>query len=123
VSGAGVGRRGAGGGGGGEPIPAFQSGAFLLESGVRIASGNSCGIRRHFAAAFSRWRRQRKIPLKQVAVELGFSVATISKWEHGRCFPSGQSLEQIARYTGQPLCHLLCEFAPRCHRDGCLRGR
>lgn len=87
---------------------------------VRTGPGIPWRIRRNFAAAFGQWRRQHRIPLKQIAVELGFSVATVSKWEHGRCFPSGQSLEHIVAYTGQPLCHLLCEHARRCRHDGCL---
>jgi transcriptional regulator with XRE-family HTH domain len=87
---------------------------------MRKGPGLKCELRRNFAAAFRNWRRQEQKPLKQVAVELGFSLATISKWERGTCFPSGQSLEHIIAYTGQPPCHLLCAHARRCRPGGCL---
>ena len=82
--------------------------------------GFKCDIRRSFADAFRNWRRKKGIPLKQIAVELGFSIATVSKWERGERFPNGQNLEMLAEYTEQPPCHLLCAYARRCRNHGCL---
>lgn len=58
--------------------------------------------------------------MKQIATELGFSVATISKWERGERFPTGHNLELLVEYTGQPPCHLVCANARRCRHGGCL---
>jgi hypothetical protein len=61
-----------------------------------------------------------KIPLKQIVAELGYSIATISKWERGERFLTGRNFELLADYTGQPTCDLLCAHACRCHGGGCL---
>jgi transcriptional regulator with XRE-family HTH domain len=83
-------------------------------------SGFKCDIRKIFAGNLSNWRRERNIPLKQVSTELGFSVATISKWERGERFPLPQNIDLFVEYTGQPLCHFMCAFARLCHGGGCL---
>ena len=101
-------------------IPASHKRGPVLKSHVRKGPGIKCDLRRNFADAFRSWRRHEGKPLKQVAAELGFALATISKWERGECFPSGQNLEHIVAYTGQPPCHLLCAHARRCRNRGCL---
>jgi predicted transcriptional regulator len=73
--------------------------------------GFKCNIRKCFADSFREWRRQQRLPLKQVATELGFSVATISKWERGERFPTGQNFELVVEYTGQ-CCASRCAPAP-----------
>ena len=95
----------------------------MLKSRVPPPPGLQCHLRRNFADAFRHWRRKQGIPLKQIAIELGFSVATISKWERGERFPNGQSLELLVEYTDQPPCHLLCAYAQRCRNHGCLLKR
>ena len=82
--------------------------------------GFKCNFRRCFAETFREWRRRKRIPLKQVAAETGFSVATISKWERGERFPTGQNLELLVAYTGQPPYHLFCALARRCNSGRCL---
>jgi transcriptional regulator with XRE-family HTH domain len=81
--------------------------------------GFKCDIRKSFADAFREWRRKQRIPLKQIAADLGFSVATVNKWERGERFPTGPNFELLAEYTGQPPCHLLCAHARQCHTRGC----
>jgi transcriptional regulator with XRE-family HTH domain len=74
----------------------------------------NCDICTSFATAFKNWRRKNKIPLKQVAADLGLSVGTINKWELGTRFPTGRNLEMLAEYTGQPPCKLFCIMADKC---------
>ena len=82
--------------------------------------GFKCNFRWCFADTFREWRRKKRIPLKQVAAELGFSVATISKWERGERFPTGQNFELLVAYTGQPPYNLFCALARRCRSGRCL---
>jgi transcriptional regulator with XRE-family HTH domain len=86
---------------------------------VLTGPGFKCEIRQSFANAFREWRRKQGIPLKQIAADLGFSVATIHKWERGERFPTGHNFELLATYTGQPPCQLLCVHARHCHPGGC----
>ena len=79
-----------------------------------------CDIRGSFATAFRNWRRKNNIPLKQVAADLGLSIATISKWELGKRFPTGRNFEMLAEYTGQPPCKLFCIMADKCVPADCL---
>ena len=79
--------------------------------------GFKCNIRKCFADTLREWRRQHRIPLKQIAVELGFAVATISKWERGERFPNGQNFELLAAYTGQ-CCADRCARLPAEGRNG-----
>ena len=67
---------------------------------------DSRGPERRLVAAFAgrlrHWRRTRRIPLKQMAGELGVSTAIVSAWENATRFPTLEHLEQISGYTGIP---------------------
>jgi transcriptional regulator with XRE-family HTH domain len=79
-----------------------------------------CDIRASFATAFRNWRLKSNIPLKQVAHDLGLSVATIDSWELGKRFPSGHNFERLTDYTGLPPCKLFCVMAEKCVPAECL---
>jgi transcriptional regulator with XRE-family HTH domain len=79
-----------------------------------------CDIGASFATAFKNWRRKNKIPLKQVAADLGVSVNTVSLWELGKRFPSKRHLEMLTDYTGLPPCKLFCVMADKCVPAECL---
>ena len=100
-------------------IPASHKRGPVLKSHVRKGPGIKCDLRRNFADAFRSWRRHEGKPLKQVAAELGFALATISKWERGERFPTGQNLELLVAYTNQPPYHLFCALACRCRSARC----
>jgi DNA-binding transcriptional regulator YiaG len=79
-----------------------------------------CDVRASFACAFSNWREKNNVPLKQVARDLGLSVATVNGWELGKCFPTGYNLEVLVKYTGLPPCKLFCVMADKCVPADCL---
>ena len=79
-----------------------------------------CDVRASFATAFRAWRKRSDIPLKQIAKDLGVSVATISSWELGKRFPTGSNFEMLANYTGLPPCRLFCVMADKCVPSDCL---
>ena len=79
-----------------------------------------CDIGASFAIAFQNWRRKKKIPLKQVAADLGLSVNTINLWELGKRFPTGPHFQMLAEYTGMPPCRLFCVIADKCVPAECL---
>ncbi|MCX6873687.1 MAG: helix-turn-helix transcriptional regulator [Verrucomicrobia bacterium] len=79
-----------------------------------------CDVCATFATAFCAWRLKHHIPLRQVAKDLGMSVATINAWELGKRFPSGANLERLANYTGLPPCRLFCAMADQCVPADCL---
>jgi transcriptional regulator with XRE-family HTH domain len=79
-----------------------------------------CDFRASFATAFRNWRRKNNLPLKQVAADLGLSIATISKWELGARFPSGRNFEMLTDYTGLPPCKLFCIMADKCVPAECM---
>ena len=79
-----------------------------------------CDIRASFATAFRNWRLRENIPLKQVAKDLGVSIATVNTWESGRCFPTGHHFEMLTDYTGVPPCRLFCVMADKCVPADCL---
>ena len=79
-----------------------------------------CDIGASFAIAFKNWRRKNKVPLKQVAADLGLSVNTISLWELGKRFPSKRHFAMLAEYTAQPPCKLFCVMADKCVPAECL---
>jgi hypothetical protein len=79
-----------------------------------------CDVRASFARAFRAWRLQHNIPLKQVAKDLGLSIATINSWELGRRFPTGYNFEILVNYTGLPPCRLFCVMADQCVPADCL---
>ncbi len=79
-----------------------------------------CDIRASFAKAFSTWRRKEKIPLKQLARDLGLAVSTVNSWELGERFPTGRNFEMLVNYTGVPPCKLFCVMADKCVPADCL---
>ena len=79
-----------------------------------------CDIRASFATALSNWRKKSNLPLKQVAKDLGLSMATINSWELGQRFPSGRNFERLVDYTGLPPCRLFCVMADQCVPAACL---
>jgi transcriptional regulator with XRE-family HTH domain len=81
-----------------------------------------CDLRACFATAFSNWRRKNNIPLKQIASDLGVSVATVNSWVLGTRFPAGRHLEKILDYTGVPPCRLFCVTADKCVPAECLQA-
>jgi len=80
----------------------------------RTSSADCRDIRASFATAFRNWRLKNNIPLKQIAGDLGLSIATINSWESGNRFPTGYNLEILANYTSVPPCRLLCAMADKC---------
>jgi hypothetical protein len=104
------------------------SGSLLLtpgRGGIYIASVPPkpefpCSIRASFAIAFKNWRCQNRLPLKQVAADLGLSIGTISKWELGQRFPTDRHMEMLCRYSGLPPCKLFCVMAEKCLPADCL---
>ena len=72
-----------------------------------------CDIRASFATAFRNWRKNRNIPLKQVATDLDVSIGTVNSWESGRRFPTGRHFEMLTHYTGMPPCRLFCVMADK----------
>jgi transcriptional regulator with XRE-family HTH domain len=79
-----------------------------------------CDIRVNFAKAFGAWRTKHHLLLKNVAVDLGVSLATVNKWERGERFPSAQHFQALVDYTGIPPCKLFCIIADKCVPAECL---
>jgi transcriptional regulator with XRE-family HTH domain len=79
-----------------------------------------CDIRASFATAFCNWRLKNNVPLKQIAIDLGVSIATVNSWELGKCFPTGRHFQMLADYTGVPPCRLFCVMADKCVPAECL---
>ena len=79
-----------------------------------------CDVRASFATAFRNWRLKENIPLKQVAKDLGVSIATVNTWESGKCFPTGRHFEMLVNYAGVPPCKLFCIMADKCVPPDCL---
>jgi DNA-binding transcriptional regulator YiaG len=81
---------------------------------VRALSGNTPSLEQNgsedvsgslaFGRRLSKWRKSRRMPLKQVAAGLGVSVQVVSDWERGRRFPSSRHLALIENFTNVPLC-------------------
>jgi len=80
-------------------------------------------IKASFAMALGNWRRKNRVPLKQLASDLGLSIATVSAWERGERFPNERHFDMLANYTGLPPCRLLCMAADECMPTGCLKMR
>jgi transcriptional regulator with XRE-family HTH domain len=78
-----------------------------------------CDIRTSFAKAFTAWRQKHKVPLKEIAAELGISVATVNSWELGNRFPTGEHFQALVNYTGVPPCRLFCVMASECVPSEC----
>ena len=79
-----------------------------------------CAIRASFATAFRRWRVKNNIPLKKIAADLKLAVSTVSSWETGDCFPTGEHIERFVNYSGVPPCLLFCLHADQCVTTHCL---
>ena len=78
-----------------------------------------CDIRASFAKAFGLWRRKHNLPLKEIAAQLGISVATVNSWELGERFPTGEHFEALVNYAGVPPCRLFCIMADKCAPAQC----
>jgi transcriptional regulator with XRE-family HTH domain len=89
-------------------------------SAVPPKSNLHCDIRASFATAFKNWRLKNDIPLKNVAKDLGVSIATVNSWELGERFPTGYNFEMLVDYTGVPPCRLFCVMADKCVPTDCL---
>jgi transcriptional regulator with XRE-family HTH domain len=74
----------------------------------------NCKLVAVIAARLRSWRSTRRIPLKQMAADLGVSIATISAWENGRRCPTIEHIAMLSRYTGIPACHLLYDGPGDC---------
>lgn len=70
-----------------------------------------------FAARLRRWRKRKHILLKQMAREMGVSIAVVSAWEKGTRFPSVAHLEQLSAYTGILACQLLYSGRSDCRQN------
>jgi len=79
-------------------------------------------FRASFALAFRSWRQKSQIPLKQIASDLGVSTSTVSAWELGERFPSGDHFERLVEYTGLPPCRLFCVMTEECVPADCLQA-
>jgi len=87
---------------------------------VTARSDFHCDIRTSFAAAFRNWRVKNRVPLKQIAKDLGLAVSTVSSWELGLRFPTGRNFELLVSYTKVPPCRLFCIMADKCVPPECL---
>ena len=76
-------------------------------------------LRANFAKVLKRWRKRHRIPLKQIAADLGFAIATIQAWESGKRFPNSDNLGLIIQYTGLAPCQLFCKRAGHCTPARC----
>ena len=76
-------------------------------------------LRANFASAFKLWRERENLPLKKVAADLGFCIATIQAWETGARFPSNTHLGLVILYTGLAPCRLFCGRAGHCALASC----
>ena len=80
-------------------------------------------IRASFGVAFKNWREKNHLSLKEIAAELGVSIATIHAWESAKRFPSGDNLEILSNYMNTPPCRLFCVLADKCVPAECLRAQ
>lgn len=80
----------------------------MLDHPHSVCLDSSIGVREAFSAALGGWRKQKRIPLKQVAADLGVSISTINAWERGERFPTGYHIELIVKYTSLAPCRLFC---------------
>ena len=69
---------------------------------------------RSLAHRLREWRRARGIPLKRLAYDLGFSLATVGAWEQGKRFPAGRHLDLLSAYTGIPICAFFYTARNKC---------
>jgi transcriptional regulator with XRE-family HTH domain len=71
-------------------------------------------VRELLGYQLSRWRVEKKLSLKKMALDLGVSESTVSLWEHGRRFPSSENLDCLARYMDKSVCHLVRQRTAPC---------
>jgi DNA-binding XRE family transcriptional regulator len=98
---------------------------FPTCSGIAAGKGTEpanwhVDIRGCFAGAFRNWREKHRMPLKQIALELDISIATVQAWESGQRFPAVRHFEMIVAFTGLPPCRLLCAMSDKCVPSDCL---
>lgn len=55
-----------------------------------------------FGRRLRQWRRENSKSLKQVALDLGVSVAIVSEWENCHRFPAVKTFQALVEYTGVP---------------------
>jgi transcriptional regulator with XRE-family HTH domain len=84
------------------------------------AAPAQCDFRTNFAKAFGTWRRKNHHSLKNIAADLGVSLATVSAWERGARFPAAQHFQALVNYTGIPPCRLFCVMTDKCVPAECL---
>ena len=60
-----------------------------------------------FAERFEELCREKHEAPSSLGAQMGFSRGTISKWRHGVCVPSSQSLQRLAEYFGVSSDYLL----------------
>ena len=61
-----------------------------------------------------KWREEEGLTLRDVATRLDLSVSTVSTWENGTRFPSGEHLLQLSKLMDVPICGLVYESAHKC---------
>ena len=86
-----------------------------MQTATNTGNGSAGAL---LGANLRRWREERDVPLKQVAAELGVSMAVVSAWERGVRFPAGSHLDSLSDYTGIPVCLLFC-----CAKSECPYGK
>ena len=86
-------------------------------AGVQFKSEvGAAGLISAFSTRLRDWRAAKRIPLKQIASDLGVSISVVSAWERGTRFPSVVHLQQVADYSGIPVCQLLRPIGLDCPR-------
>lgn len=73
------------------------------EAPSRERGGIDNPIVQMFARRFRQWRREQNKMLKEVASDLGLSMAIVSEWENCHRFPSVKTLQSVVEYTGIPV--------------------
>jgi len=70
------------------------------------------------------WRLEHGWRLLDESRKLHVSVATISQWERGLRFPSGDNLVRLSQMFNRPLCLLFCTGRRRCplYKEGLQNG-
>lgn len=49
-----------------------------------------------------------------MASDLGVSISIVSAWENATRFPSAERLQEIAKYTGIPICEFFYSGPEEC---------
>jgi transcriptional regulator with XRE-family HTH domain len=64
------------------------------------------------------WRKKKRIPLKDIAAQVGVTAATVSAWETGVRFPTGRHLDRLAELMRVPACTLFYHGERGCPHGG-----